>query len=74
MKRYYDVSVCCSSCCRTVSFLADSFSVSQDRILRIFSKRFGNVVVPLNRDEVLSIEETFLNDDSDDFIDLYKES
>lgn len=65
MTKYYDVIVTNKNRNRKISFLADSFSVNDDRILKIKSKEYGNVVVEIKQDEELSVHEIVLKDFAD---------
>lgn len=57
MTKYYDVTLTNTRTNNTVSYVADSFSLSDDRILRIYSKKFGNVTTLIENYEELSIKE-----------------
>lgn len=66
MTKYYDVIITNKNRNRKTSYLADSFSVNDDRILRINSKEFGNILVQIESDEELAISEIELKDEGDD--------
>lgn len=57
MIRYYDVTLTNTRTNNTVSYVADSFSLSDDGVMRIYSKKFGNVTTIIESYEELSIEE-----------------
>lgn len=67
MRRYYDVVLTNRKRNRKVSYLADRFSVNGDRILRIYSEEFGDVLVEIECDEELSVNEILLKDEYDDY-------
>lgn len=62
MTKYYDVVLTDKKRNRKISFLADSFSVNDDRILKIKSKDYGDVNVQITSDEELSVNEIELKD------------
>lgn len=67
MQLYYDVTLQNESTNCSISYLADSFSVDEHRILRIKSKEWGNVTVKIEDDERLIVNEIELKDEFDDF-------
>lgn len=62
MTKYYDVVLTSKNRNVKVSYLADSFSVNDDRILKINSREYGDVVVQIQGDEELSVNEIELRD------------
>lgn len=62
MTRCYEVVLTDISLNRKVSYLADTFSVNEDRILKIMSEDYGNVVIQMESCEELTINEIKLND------------
>lgn len=63
MSKYYDVVLTNRNRTRKTSYLADSFSVNDDRILRIKSREYGDVVVKIKNDEELTVNEIELKDE-----------
>lgn len=55
MTKYYNVVLINRNRSRKVSYLADSFSVNDDGILKIYSKEYDDVVVQIGKDEELSV-------------------
>lgn len=72
MKKYYEVVLTNVKRNVITSYLADSFSVNDDRILTINSKEFGNVVIEIISDEKLTVNEIELKDKYDDFIQHFE--
>lgn len=62
MTKYYDVSLITKARNRKVCYLADHFSVDDERILRVASKEYGNIVVQIQNDEELSVKEVELRE------------
>lgn len=54
---YYDIVLTNKRIDSEISYIADSFSVDENRVLRIKSNEFGNVVVKINNDEALTVSE-----------------
>lgn len=67
MVRYYDVAITNSSNNCNAHFIADSFSIHEDRFLFIYSKEFGNVTIKLLDCENISVSEFYENDIFCDF-------
>ena len=63
MKKYYDVIVRNRILHSKASFLADSFSVDENRNVKIKSKEFGDLVVHMIDEETLSVREIIINDE-----------
>lgn len=68
MTKYYDVVLTNKNRNRKISYLADSFSVNGDRILKIKSKEYGDLVVQIENEEELTVNEVELKDEWDDII------
>lgn len=66
MSKYYDVQLTNKNRNRKTSYVADSFSVNDDRILKIYSKEYGDVFVQIENDEELTVNEIELKDEWDD--------
>lgn len=62
MTKYYDVTLTNRKRNNKVSYLTNSFSVNDDRILTIKSVDCGYVVIKIERDEELSVNEIELKD------------
>lgn len=73
MTKYYDVVLTNKNRNVKISYLADSFSVNDYRILKIYSKEYGDVVVQIENDEELSVTEIELEDEWDDSISIHSE-
>lgn len=65
MTKYYVVALTNRNRNRKISYLADSFSVNDDRILRIKSKEYGDLVVQIESEEELTVNEVELFDHYD---------
>ena len=62
MTKYYEVVLTDKKRNRKINFLADSFLVNDDRILKIKSKEYGDINVQITSDEELSVNEIELKD------------
>lgn len=62
---YYDVTLINRKRNSKTSYVADSFSVDDNRILKIKSKVYGNLVTKIENDEELSVIELKVNDELD---------
>lgn len=51
---------------RSVSYWADSFSVSENRILKVYSRDCGDIAVKIDSDERLVIRDVFVEDEFDE--------
>lgn len=71
MERYYEVVITNKNRNRKISYLADSFSVNDDRILKIKSKEYGDLVVQIESEEELTVNEIELKDELDDSINIH---
>ena len=50
----------------SISYWADSFSVDENRILRVKSKDCGDITVQINPNERLVVEDVFVKDEWDE--------
>lgn len=66
MKVYYDVKLKNDIKNSSISYLADSFSVDENRILTIKHREFGNIVIEIKNNERLVVDEIFYKDEFDD--------
>lgn len=57
MSKYYDVVLTDKKHNNKMSMIADAFSVSEDRLLKIKSKEFGDAFVQIGADEELTVNE-----------------
>lgn len=71
MAKYYEVVLTNRNRNRKISYLADSFSVNDDRILKIKSKEYDDVVVQIKNDEELIVNEIELKDEWEPIISVY---
>lgn len=62
MGYYYDITIL-NDIGGSISYWADSFSVDEHRILRVYSRDCGNVVVQLQCDEVLTVQGVIVPDE-----------
>lgn len=65
MAKYYDVVLTNRNINSTVHYIADSFIVTDNRILKVFSTDYGNVFTHIRDDEVLTINEIESKDEDD---------
>lgn len=65
MQMYYDVCLRNENTNGSISYLADSFSVDEYRILRIKSREFGDVTVKIDVNERLTVSEFWIEDNLD---------
>ena len=68
MTKYYDVVLTNRNRNRKISYLADSFSVNDDRILKIKSREYGDLIVQIENEEELTVNEVELKDEWDDWL------
>lgn len=66
MMLYYDVKLKNDIGNSSISYLADSFSVDENRILRIKSIEFGDITVKIHENEKIVVNEIILKDECDD--------
>lgn len=57
MQVYYDITIKDEAKNNSVSYWADSFSVDENRILRVKSKECGNITVRIEANERLIVED-----------------
>lgn len=63
MTRYYDIKIHTKNKNIFASYLADAFSINEDRILKIKSREFGDLVVQIEPNEEVTVQEIELKDD-----------
>ncbi len=63
MKIYYDITLKDEIKNNSISYWADSFSVDENRILRVLSKDCGDITVKISADERLIINDVFIEDE-----------
>lgn len=68
MTKYYDVVLLDRKCNKNTSYLANSFSINDDRILKIKFKNDEDLVVQIKNDEELIVNEIDLDNDEWDSI------
>lgn len=69
MQIFYDITLKDESKNRSVSYWADSFSVDEHRILRVYSRDCGNVTVMIEPNERLFVRDVIVTDEWDELID-----
>lgn len=57
MKILYDITIRDEAKNRYGSYLADSFSIDENRILKVKSEDYGNTTVKINSNEKLAVRE-----------------
>lgn len=68
MRIYYDVILENNIKKRSVSYWADSFSVDENRILRVISQECGNVTVMMDVNDRLIVRDILVEDEFDNVI------
>lgn len=66
MQIYYDVTLKDETRNRSISYWADSFSVDENRILRVKSKDCGDITVRIVDNERLIVRDVFVKDEWDE--------
>lgn len=69
MEIYYDIEVKDEITNGSVSFWADSFSVDENRILRVKSREYGDVTVEIKSDKRLTVRDVIVTDEWDELMD-----
>ncbi len=69
MQRYYDVVLENEIKKYSVFYLADSFSVDENRILKIKSREFGDVANILDDNDRIIVSDLCIKDEFDDLYD-----
>ena len=66
MQIYYDVTLKDETKNNSISYWADSFSVDENRILRVKSKECGDITVKINVNERLVVKDVVVEDEWDE--------
>lgn len=66
MQIYYNVTLQKESTNSSISYWADSFSVDENRILRVISRECGNITVRIEDNERLIVNDVVVKDEFDD--------
>ena len=66
MQIYYDVTLKDETNNNSISYWADSFSVDKNRILRVKSKKCGDITVRIEANERLFVKDVFVKDEWDE--------
>lgn len=66
MQIYYDVTLKDETKNNSISYWADSFSVDENRILRVKSKECGDITVKINDNERLVVKDVVAEDEWDE--------
>ena len=66
MQIYYDVTLKDETKNNSISYLADSFSVDENRILRVKSKECGDITVRIEANERLIVKDVVVEDEWDE--------
>lgn len=67
MKRYYDIVVSTNNNKRNVHYWADSFSISKNGILKVYSAEAGDISVMLEPTEEVTIKNVDVKEEWDDW-------
>lgn len=62
MQIYYDVTLKDETKNNSISYWADSFSVDENRILRVKSRECGDITVKIDDNERLIVRDVFLEE------------
>lgn len=63
MRVYYDITLKDDVKNNSISYWADSFSVDEHRILRVFSRDCGDITVKISVNERLVVRDAFVEDE-----------
>ena len=66
MQIYYDVTLKDETKNNSISYWADSFSVDENRILRVKSKECGDITVRIEANERLIVKDIVVEDEWDE--------
>ncbi len=66
MEIYYDIKLKHENKNCSISYLADSFSVDENRVLRVQSRDCGNVAVQIDLNQRLSVRDLIVTDEWDE--------
>lgn len=66
MQVYYDVTLKDETKNNSISYWADSFSVDENRILRVKSRECGDITVSIEPNERLIVKDVFVKDEWDE--------
>lgn len=66
MQIYYDVTLKDETKNSSISYWADSFSVDENRILRVKSRECGDITVRIEPNERLVVSDVFVKDEWDE--------
>lgn len=66
MQIYYDVMLKDEVKNRSISYWADSFSIDENRILRVKSRECGDITVEIEPNERLVVEDVIVKDEWDE--------
>ena len=69
MQIYYDVTLKDETKNSSISYWADSFSVDENRILRVKSRECGDITVRIEPNERLVVSDVFVKDEWDELIE-----
>lgn len=69
MQIYYDVTLKDETKNSSISYWADSFSVDENRILRVKSRECGDITVMIEPNERLIVSDVFVKDEWDELIE-----
>lgn len=69
MQIYYDVTLKDETKNSSISYWADSFSVDENRILRVKSRECGDITVRIEPNERLVVNDVFVKDEWDELIE-----
>lgn len=69
MQIYYNVTLKDETTNVSISYWADSFSVDENRILRVKSKDCGDITVQIYPDERLVVNDVVVTDEWDELMD-----
>ena len=68
MQIYYDITLKDETANNSISYWADSFSVDENRILRVKSKECGDITVRIEANERLIVKDVFIEDEFDEMV------
>lgn len=66
MQIYYDVTLKDEAKNISISYWADSFSIDENRVLRVKSRECGDITVQIDANERLIVRDVCVEDESDE--------
>lgn len=73
MEIHYDIKLKDEDGNSSISYWADSFSIDEQRVLRVQSRDCGNITVQIHPDERVIVHDVIVTDEWDELIDTMEQ-